>query len=160
MMIKWILFILTLSSGTSFGQSILNDTEFSDGKVFVSSESYDWSWTYKFGINDYKIYLYYHYESPETYLIEEGSYLITKKEVVLTPRTRLICEIEGLARFDCMTALGPAEGFYVSRDSLSEKEIVALSFTNRVCLISKEDDKLKFKDPSKRFIGFSQRKKE
>ncbi|MDQ3015974.1 MAG: hypothetical protein M3R25_04525 [Bacteroidota bacterium] len=157
---KWIIWILVLRSSFCFGQSKLEGTEFSDGEVFVSSESYGWSWSYKFDRNQYELYLYYHYETPKSYLFEEGDYSCTNKEVVLTPMKKIICEIEGLTRFDCMTALGPEEGFTVSKDSLSEREIADLGFTNRVCFISNESDKLKLSDPSKPFAQFRQLVKE
>ncbi len=154
-LIKW---ILVLNSFSCFGQSVLEDTEFYDGQVFISSETYGWSWTYKFGKDDYKLYLYYRDESPKEYLFEEGSYSHANNKVVLVPRTKLICEIGGHARFDCMTAIGPEHGFLVSRDSLSVKEITELAFTERVCSLLKEADTLKFKDPSIEFKEFSQRK--
>lgn len=153
---KWILWVLILSSSTSFGQPTLEGIEFSDGAKFISSSHYGFSWTYKFGKNDYQLYLFYHYESPKTYLFEEGNYVYQKGQVVFKPKKKIICEITGVARFECR-ATDPAEGFLVSSDSLSEKEIIDLSFTDRVCQISTDADKLTFKDPSRPFEVFRQK---
>jgi hypothetical protein len=153
---KWPIWILLLLKTSGFGQSNLENTEFYDGTVFISSELYDWAWTYKFSKEDYKLYLYYHYENPQTYLFEEGKYSNTSREVTLTPTKRLICEIEGIARFDCMTALGPEHGFLVSRDTLSDNEIKEFRFIDRVCFLSKEMNNLTLKDPSIRYKSFKQ----
>ncbi len=86
MQIKSIFWVLALSCGTSLGQSSLEGSEFSDGVRFVSANIYGWSWTYKFGKNDYQLYLFYHYDSPKTYLFEEGNYTYKKEELVLKPK--------------------------------------------------------------------------
>ncbi len=71
----------------------------------------------------------------------------------------MICDIEGVGRFQCK-ATDPALCFLVSDDTLSAKEIIDLSFTDRVSLILNEADELTFKDPAIPFAEFRQRQKE
>lgn len=103
---------------------------------------------------NYALYLYSHDESPETYLFEEGTYVLTDNEVILTPMSKITCQIKGIGYFDCMKGARPEEGEMLSRDSLTEKQILDLEFTNRSCSISSDDDNVLFKDPSRPYAVF------
>jgi hypothetical protein len=154
---RWIFWVLILCSSTGFGQSSLEGAEYSDGVIFISSETYGWSWTYKFGKNEYQLYLFFHYDSPKTYLFEEGNYTLKNEELVFKPKKKLLCELTEAVRYACLKGQDTVDGFLVSIDSLSKNEIIDLSFTDRVCKISTEADKLTFKDLSMPFAEFRQR---
>lgn len=49
---KWPFWILLIFNTNGFAQSILEHTEFYDGTRYVSSQSYRYSWTYKFELTE------------------------------------------------------------------------------------------------------------
>lgn len=104
---------------------------------------------YKFYTNNYQIkVLVQDVDTPKSYIIEEGKYLVKDSNITLIPKSQLFFKQQYTNISGPCSALWIFENTYiVNKDSLNKEEIAKFRFNKRTALIFRNNETINISDP-------------